>query len=264
MPKLVRLNKQYKDKGLVMILVSSESRSTLEPYAKKHNITWPIAIEPTKEAGKAYGVRGIPAGFLIAPSGKIVWEGHPAKEELEEAIKKELPNVKKGGGSSENPAALELKEGICKSLKSAVKKAAKGDLAGALKIAKKLLDKDRASDQEKEDAQYVVEQIEARAKEILKKAEDMLGKKMPYEARGLLLRTAKALRGTEYATEANEKIKEIDSDESLKEELKAGKIFAKGAGYEAKGKEKYARKYYQQVIKKYPESEYARRAKEKL
>jgi peroxiredoxin len=95
MPKLISLNEQYKDKGLVMIFVAYESKAKLESYVKQYKITWPIAIEPTKTAQKAYGARGYPTSFVIAPNGKVAWKGHPANKGLEETIKALLPKVKK-------------------------------------------------------------------------------------------------------------------------------------------------------------------------
>ena len=259
------MDEKYAGKGLIIMLIAYEDKAKMKAYAKEQNIKFPIAIEPTKKAMKAYGVRGFPSAFVIAPNGTIVWEGHPARiEQVEAAIQKELPNVKKGGGGSGNPASLSLKDDLHKSLKSAAKKAQKGDLAGALKSARSLLEKSGASDAEKADAQYVIEAIEAHAESLLKKAEGLLESRLVYDARELYKAIVKALRGTEYAGKARERVKEIDSDADLEDDLAAGRLFARAKRYETKSREKQARKYYEKVIDKYPETEYARLAKEKL
>jgi hypothetical protein len=221
MPKLVGLNEKYKEKGLVIIFVAYEDKAKMEAYARQYNIDWPIAIEPTRTALKAYGVRGYPTSFVVAPDGKIVWKGHPASKELEDIIVKELPNVKKkkaGGASAdlEEPAKLELKEGLSKKLEFAVLRAARGELASALRLAEKVLEDGGAKEEDKADAQYVKEEVEKRAEELFKTVDTLLEDKMPYEAKELLIKIRRAFDNSEYEDKAQEKLDVILEDEGAK------------------------------------------------
>ncbi len=86
-PHLARMFQTYKDKGVVFVSLTDEPRETVEPFVRKMKMPYPIGGgSPTF---RAYGVRGIPHAFLIDPSGKVVWEGHPMAG-LETAIEKQL------------------------------------------------------------------------------------------------------------------------------------------------------------------------------
>ena len=60
--------------GLVVVGVSGEEESEVEPFVTKHKVQYPIGIGETED----YDVNGIPHAFLIDKDGKIVWRGHPA------------------------------------------------------------------------------------------------------------------------------------------------------------------------------------------
>jgi hypothetical protein len=201
---------------------------------------------------------------------KVFQGGHrpPPKDVAEGAVEWLEQLAPRSGSkkvaSTDRPTRVKLREDVSKKLKSAVQKAARGYLGSALKLARKVIDDDKADEQEKKDAAYIKEEIEKRLKELLAQADSLLKEKKPYEARTLLTQTSKAFNGTDEGRKVKQKIKEIDSDDALKDELAAGKIFARAEGYEAKGKDALAKKYFKQVADKYPETEYAKRAEEKL
>jgi len=268
MPKLVSLNEKYKEKGLVMVFVGYESKAKLEPYAKRYKIDWPIALEPTKKAQKAYGVRGFPSSFVIAPDGKVAWKGHPASKDLESVIQSLLSKVKKGSSGSgsvgENPTEIKFEKEFSKRLQFAARQAARGQLSSALRMAQKMLDDDNAGEDEKKEAGQIKSEIEKRVAEIFKEVERLLKEKMPYEAKQLLIKIRQAFSGHANAKKAQDKIIALDKDASLEDELKAGDLYVKGLKAEAEEDEKEAQKYFKQVVDNYPETEYAKRAKEKL
>ncbi len=210
--------------------------------------------EALKQKGNKTEVNVFPGGHQMAPRN--------AAQSAVEWLVKVAP--KASAGVSENPTQLELKADVAKRLQTVVRKAKRGDLGSALRMAQRVLDDDKAKEAEKADAKYIKEEIEKRRDELFTQAENLLKEKMPYEARELLIQIRKAFTGMDEARKAQEKIKALDSDESLKDELAAGKIFAKALQYEARGKESQAKKYFEQVIKKYPDTEYAKRAKEKI
>jgi len=267
MPTLISLNEQYKEKGLVLIFVGYESKAKLEPFAKQYKVTWPVAIDPTKTTHKAYGVRAYPTTFLIAPNGKIAWQGHHIDKKFQEIFKALLPKVKKDSGSSgidvESPTKMKLRE-VTKDLQFAAKQAEKGKLSSALRMADKVLDQENATEEDKKDAKYIKEEIEKRATELFKEVDRLLKEKAPYEAKELLTDIRRAFSGSDYAKKAQDRIDSINNDEKLAEELKAGELYTKALKYESDGKKEDAKKYFEQVVEKHPDTEYAKRAKAKL
>jgi TolA-binding protein len=267
MPTLISLNEQYREKGLVLLFVGYESKAKLEPFTKKYKITWPVAIDPTKKTHKSYGVRAYPTTFLIAPNGKIAWQGHHIDKKFQEIFKALLPKVKNDSGLSgadtESSTKVKLRE-VTKGLQFAAKQAAKGKLASALRMAEKTLDQANATEKEKEDAKYIKEEVEKRASELNKEVDRLLKEKSPYEARELLIDIRRAFSGSDHAKKAQERIDSINNDEKLAKELEAGKLYTKALKYQTDGKEDSAKKTFQEVIDKYPETEYAKRAKAKL
>ena len=86
-PHLARMYDAYKDKGVVFISLTNEPSQKVEPFVKRMKMPYPVGGgSPT---GRVYRVRGIPHAFIIAPSGEVVWEGHPMGG-LQEAIRKQL------------------------------------------------------------------------------------------------------------------------------------------------------------------------------
>ncbi len=219
-------------------------------YVKKH-------AETLKAQGNQVEVKTFPGGHTMPP--KNVAEG------AVDWMVKVAPKAGSSGGSgSSKPTELALREGLAKRLQLAVRKAAKGYLGSALSLARKVLDDAEADEAEKKDAAYVKEEVEKRFTELLAQADELLKEKKPYEARELLQEVSKAFGSGEQGTKAKEKMAAIESDESLKAELAAGKVFVRGVEYESKGKKSLAEKMFKQVVEKHPDTEYAKRAKEKL
>jgi hypothetical protein len=106
-------------------------------------------------------------------------------------------------------------------------------------------------------------EVDLRTTEKFAEAEKLLADKWTLEARDIFAQIQKDYPDEEVGKKAAEKIKAIDSDEKLADELKAGKIYATAAGYEKKGKKGNAFNVYRNVVLKFPNTEYAKRAREK-
>lgn len=78
-PHLNKLHQKYKDKGLVIVGISSESAKKVRPFAKKMNMGYHVAVDNNRSTNNVYmrGVRGIPHAFVVGKDGKVVWTGHP-------------------------------------------------------------------------------------------------------------------------------------------------------------------------------------------
>jgi len=58
--------------------VTDEGKSSTEPWIEKHKVQYAYGYDKNSGLKKSLKVSGIPAAWLVDPSGTIVWEGHPA------------------------------------------------------------------------------------------------------------------------------------------------------------------------------------------
>lgn len=89
-PHLIKLHKRYKDKGVVMVSITNESRKKVESFVRQNRMEYPIGTGGT--TSRTYGVKGIPHAFIINDEGMIVWEGHPMAG-LDKAVEKEVKKL---------------------------------------------------------------------------------------------------------------------------------------------------------------------------
>ncbi len=96
-PDFIAIEKEYRDKGVVIVgfSVDSVQPSEVAAFVKKAGINYPIVMS-TDEIAQSYGVtEGIPVTCVIAPDGSIADRqlGMVSKDYLEGHIKKLLPAV---------------------------------------------------------------------------------------------------------------------------------------------------------------------------
>jgi thiol-disulfide isomerase/thioredoxin len=90
-PHLTKLQRKFKDKGVVFVGVSPEEASTVKSFVKAMGakMDYAVAVDDrgwtTSAYLEAFGIEGIPHAFLIDKEGKIAWHGHPMAE-LEDVI----------------------------------------------------------------------------------------------------------------------------------------------------------------------------------
>lgn len=112
-PYLTELQKEFKDKGVVVVGYSVDdkdkrkTRDKVEPFVKDWGEKMEYAVALGDEEGatfkawdEGYKIEGIPTAFIIDKSGKTVWIGHPMEgldKALEEVLagKFDLPAAKK-------------------------------------------------------------------------------------------------------------------------------------------------------------------------
>ena len=83
MPTLENLWVRYRDRGLVVVGVTVDRggpRSIIEPYVKGKKLTFPILLDPDMSTAQAWRVTGIPATFLIKPTGEVAGVAYGARE----------------------------------------------------------------------------------------------------------------------------------------------------------------------------------------
>ncbi|MDF1823740.1 MAG: TlpA disulfide reductase family protein [Verrucomicrobiales bacterium] len=93
MPNLQAAHEKYHEKGFEIIGISlDESLPELEAFLEENKIPWPQyfdALGGENEIAQRYGIRQIPATFLVGKGGKIA-AANLHGEELSEAIEREL------------------------------------------------------------------------------------------------------------------------------------------------------------------------------
>jgi peroxiredoxin len=94
MPAMERLYAQQKNGPFTMVAVSLDANPAMVgPYVERARLTFPVALDPKMDLANSYGVRALPASFVVDPRGMVVamalgprtWDG-PAARALMEGI----------------------------------------------------------------------------------------------------------------------------------------------------------------------------------
>lgn len=87
MPIIEELTKKYGDR-IVFILISTPQEDELKKLMNEHNVKAIVLIDKDLKVFKAYGVRGVPAFFILDRPHNILhtFEGEKSKTILENAI----------------------------------------------------------------------------------------------------------------------------------------------------------------------------------
>jgi len=181
------------------------------PFILKHNITYPVAISKKTQD---YGSGGIPHAYLVAPDGKVVWDGHPAS----------LPNgtVEKLLSKTKDFYARK----VVRQLKPAASAFSKGKLAEAEKLAEQV--REAASDNAViDDAKYVIGRVATVRNAWTARIERGTKDGLFADVIEALKKIEKHFAGTRGAADATAKIAELNADPTVKAELKASKALDK-------------------------------------
>lgn len=190
------------------------------PYVAKHDLPFLIGVASTAKA--AYGVRGIPATFLIDADGKIAWQGHPM-ELTSATLKKVLRGAKlpknrllafRGDvdGTPEQPKYEKL--------------ARNGELAAALKEVEAAAANPKATEAEKSAAEKAKTALNGYVDALTKEAARLLEVREVGDARALYEALAREFEGSETGASAKQRLDEIEKDKALQQELEAAKELA--------------------------------------
>lgn len=195
---------EYEEKGLVILALSDEGKSTVEGMVDSLGMTYPTAAGA--KSSRAYGVSGIPAAFLIGWDGRILWEGNPLGGSWEGMLDEALEEARKMADQwdpGEQPAYL----------KKAVSHALKGDMGKAWKesvsVASKLIDDVAATTA----IQAFQAGLEERAAYRTTYAKDMIQEGRVYEASQFLEQAARVFKGAPAETTWSIEIKALKKDQ---------------------------------------------------
>ena len=116
MPSMERLYEAFKDRGLEILAVDvRESPEKIKPFWEKYGLTFPALLDQSGMASMAFGVRGMPATFIIDRHGKVVgsapgyrdWFTEDAKAVFSKLLAEKGPEVK---GGEQNKKVIDKKE----------------------------------------------------------------------------------------------------------------------------------------------------------
>ncbi len=87
MPAIEALYQRYKDRGLEVVAISLDkvAAAPVEAFAKEVGVTYRIVLHPTWATARTYGVRGLPATFLLDRAGNVVMRELGERDWMEEA-----------------------------------------------------------------------------------------------------------------------------------------------------------------------------------
>ncbi len=72
MPAMERLYAKHRQRGFVLLAVSVDTDAALvRPFLERYKLTFPVALDAKMDLANAYGVRALPASFLIDRDGYL-------------------------------------------------------------------------------------------------------------------------------------------------------------------------------------------------
>ena len=100
-PRLTKLQEQYRDDGLIVIGISDESETTVLPYIEHmgDEMGYTVAVDPRKGTKPRYmggfGETAIPLSFVVDVNGRVIWYGNPMKSFLDQIVATALEDIPK-------------------------------------------------------------------------------------------------------------------------------------------------------------------------
>lgn len=92
MPYMDNQYEKFKDKGVEILAVNvGEPLLTAQKFAQRYDLSFPILMDEREEVYKAYGVKPIPATFLIDKDGNVI--DRVTKGLTEEEIKQMMERI---------------------------------------------------------------------------------------------------------------------------------------------------------------------------
>lgn len=81
MPAMERLHKAYRKKGLVVLGVNlMEGRKEVRAFMDELGLSFPALLDGDGSVGFSYGIRPIPATYLVDQDGKVLWRVQGVRE----------------------------------------------------------------------------------------------------------------------------------------------------------------------------------------
>ncbi len=88
MPAMQRLHERYRKDAFVLLAISVDADSrVVQPYLTEHRFTFTVGLDSKMEVANAYGVRALPASFIVDRDGTLTamaigprhWDGSASR-----------------------------------------------------------------------------------------------------------------------------------------------------------------------------------------
>lgn len=93
MPLMEKLYQRYQAKGFMIAAISLDQQGAdaVESFVKARKLTYPVLLDPHLQGARQFGVRGLPATFLVGADGYVKgvtygpreWDGPEARALIE-------------------------------------------------------------------------------------------------------------------------------------------------------------------------------------
>ena len=74
MPDLEALFNEFKGQGFLILAISDEDISKVQPFIAEHHTTYPILLDPGSKVHELFQIEGIPKSFVYDRNGKLMAE----------------------------------------------------------------------------------------------------------------------------------------------------------------------------------------------
>jgi len=257
-PHLVELDKQYRPKGVVIIGLTNEPKTTVEPFAREIGMTYPVG--GGSSTASQYGVTGIPHAFVVDPSGRVVWEGHPMSG-LDKAIEEQLAKMPP-------PPAAEEKDPTQETLDRVGEEIRKRNYAAAAELLATVEEADADVNVKRRVQGYRATLAKAAAASLAE-AERHARQEAWYEASVALETAARIAPGSDVAKRAEVRLAELMADQEARPAIEQGREAAAAAALadlEAKQAEMDGSDVagaLEEIARKWPDTKAGRQAAER-
>lgn len=259
-PHLNEMQEKLGKEGVVFIGMSDEEPDTVKKFMK--NIRMDYLVTAGSESARDFGVKGIPAAFIIDTEGTVQWIGHPLDNAFPAKLSKVLrdtpPTRRLGGGPEHNARLLDDIEA------SLAKGQAKHALDGLARIDVESLP---MGDGHASRHQAVVAALTPIAEAEFEVAMADLKAKKYNDALARFKMISKEYRALPIAKKAETQLATLEkSDEvqraqrSAQVERLAGNSLARAKKLAASGKDVAAYRKLQVVVDRYPKTDAAKEA----
>ena len=70
---MIKLYDEFKKNGFVVLAIDlREKQKTVKKFVEKNKISFPVLLDTDGQVGNNYGVRGVPAHFIINRQGEVI------------------------------------------------------------------------------------------------------------------------------------------------------------------------------------------------
>ena len=71
LPDLEALYGAFAPKGLVILAISDEDLKKVEPFVRKHGLSFPVLLDPKRTVNEMFAIKGIPKTFIYDRTGEL-------------------------------------------------------------------------------------------------------------------------------------------------------------------------------------------------